>query len=659
MTDVLYVPDLQNSLLSVLHLVSKHRFRVVIEGTAMSFYQQDSICFTASIRSNTAYLNVSTPPVAESALAARTPLTRSLWHRRLCHIGSDKIELVIKNSLAAGLKLDSNDPFASICVPCVHGKHHRAPFPHQASNRSQIPFERIHSDLHEVPTLTSSGFRYWLTFIDDASRCCWVYALQRKSDTFDAFTQFKAYVETQYNGVICFFRQDKGGEFIGNVWDEFFAEHGIRRENTVTATPQQNGVAERKNRILAELITALLNEAKLPKSFWGKALCTVNRVLNMLPSSALPPNTTPFEIIEKRKPDYSILRVFGCRAYALVDRKARKSLDSHVVPCIFLGYPEDFRGWRLWDPRAKRIIISRDVIWDENSMPGNSSVPVAPILLSELSVTPDQEEAPRRPSVHFRDESNDTSDDLAIPFDDANPAAVLNAPPAVPVVPASQPRPLTPPMQSPAPSTPAPSVKREEESPHPYFGLRSPTPARRTPAASPFTTAGNSPFVTPESSPSVSPEPVRAPSPEPAPRRSTRSTRGHAPGPNIWNATDRLRGLAHTVPVQSYAESSRRRTPVERPSASPLPVPLPGAYREPTPSIPSDEEEEEASAHPTPPQNTTGVTDEDGSPIPEVVPVRGRVASASLDRHFVGTSLLPWTVRFQRAIVDLIWTRFD
>jgi hypothetical protein len=124
MTDVLYVPDLQNSLLSVLHLVSRHRFCIEIEGTVMSCLKQGSMRFTAFIRSNTAYLNVSTPPVAEAALAARTPLTQSLWHRCLCHIGSDKMELVIKNALAAGLKLDSNNPFASICVPCVHGKHH-------------------------------------------------------------------------------------------------------------------------------------------------------------------------------------------------------------------------------------------------------------------------------------------------------------------------------------------------------------------------------------------------------------------------------------------------------------------------------------------------------------------------------------------------------
>jgi hypothetical protein len=227
MTDVLYVPELQNSLLSVLHLISRHQFQIEIEGTAMSFSQQGSLRFTASICSNTAYLNVSTLPVAEAVLAAQTPLTQSLWHQRLCHIGSNKIELVIKNVLAADLKLDSNNPFASICVPCVHGKHHQATFPHQALHHSKIPFECIHSNLHEVPTLTTTGFRYWLTFINNVSCHCWVFAPHKKSNTFYAFQQFKAYVKTQYNGVICIFRHNKGGEFIGNVWDEFFAEHSI------------------------------------------------------------------------------------------------------------------------------------------------------------------------------------------------------------------------------------------------------------------------------------------------------------------------------------------------------------------------------------------------------------------------------------------------
>jgi transposase InsO family protein len=285
LSHVLHVPDLQNNLLSVLHLVTAHRFRIEIEGDQALFLQQGNRRLTASIRDNTAFMDVSTESIEASALASREPRSRQLWHRRLCHIGMDKIDQVIKNSLADGLVFDTDSSDAPLCVPCVHGKHHKAPFPRQASHRSETPFERIHSDLHEVPVLTLSGFRYWITFIDDCTRYGWVYVLKKKSDAFDAFTQFKAFIETQYSGLIRFFRQDKGGEFIGAKWDDLFATTGIQRENTITATPQQNGVAERKNRILAELIVALLNESRLPKTFWAEALATVNKVLNMLPSA--------------------------------------------------------------------------------------------------------------------------------------------------------------------------------------------------------------------------------------------------------------------------------------------------------------------------------------------------------------------------------------
>jgi hypothetical protein len=272
----------------------------------------------------------------------------------------------------------------------------------------------------------------------------------------------------------------------------------------------------------------------------------------MLPLSALPPDTTPFEIIEKCKPDYSILCVFGCRAYAHINRKSCKSLDSHVVPCIFLGSPEDFRGWWLWDPCSKQIIVSRDVILDENSMPGNLSAPVAPILLCELLATANQEETPKQPSVHF-DNSDSNDDDPLVPLDDNPVVDAPVAPPAVPGVPPAPQCSLTPPVCSMTPETPTLGMKCEESSPHPFFGLRLPMPVRRTPTPSPFTTAGNSPFVFAELSSSTSPEPVCAPSPapvcvpslEPGPQRSTCATRGHAPSPNLWNATDCLRGLAY------------------------------------------------------------------------------------------------------------------
>jgi hypothetical protein len=111
--------------------------------------------------------------------------------------------------------------------------------------------------------------------INDASCCCWVYILKAKSNTFEAFQGFKVLVKKQYKGVICFLCQDKGGKFFSHCWDQFLTKQGICQENTTTATPEQNSVAEQKNCVLAELVVALLNEAKLPKSFWAEALNSV------------------------------------------------------------------------------------------------------------------------------------------------------------------------------------------------------------------------------------------------------------------------------------------------------------------------------------------------------------------------------------------------
>jgi hypothetical protein len=135
----------------------------------------------------------------------------------------------------------------------------------------------------------------------------------------------------------------------------------------------------------------MLNEAKLPKLFSGEVLATANKMLNMLPSAALPPDTTPYKIIEKPKPSYAPLQVFGCRTFAHVSKDKCKPLNLHTTPCVFLGYPEDYCRWKLWDPRAKRVIILRDVIWNKEEMPGNSTAPVP--LLSILEYLDQEEDA--------------------------------------------------------------------------------------------------------------------------------------------------------------------------------------------------------------------------------------------------------------------------
>jgi hypothetical protein len=327
---VLHVPDLQNNLLSVLHLISCHAFEVVINSKEMRLMKDSELCFTASIRQNTACVDCTTPGAPEAALASSQSLDQALLHRRLGHLGKDLLEQAIKHGVADDLKLDSSEPLSALCVPCVHGKHQRDPVPHQASQRSTTLLDRIRSNLHQVPVPTQSGFCYWVAFIDDYS--CWstIVLLHKKSDALAVFNTYKAFVEKQTGKQITCLHDNKGGEFIGNEWDVYMQAEGIKRKHTVRATPQQNGVAERKNRTLAERITAMLNEAKLPTSFWGEALRTANLLLNISPSRSVPVGKTPFELWHGRKPDYSILRVFGCRAYAHIGHdKQRASSPRH------------------------------------------------------------------------------------------------------------------------------------------------------------------------------------------------------------------------------------------------------------------------------------------------------------------------------------------
>jgi hypothetical protein len=95
-----------------------------------------------------------------------------------------------------------------------------------------------------------------------------------------------------------------------------------------------------------------------------------------MPLSAIPPDTMLYKMAHKCKPNYSTLRVFGCCAWAHVRCKKQKSLEPHAKPCVFLGVPDNFKGWKLWDPSAQGgcggVIISQDVIWNKEEFPGLS-----------------------------------------------------------------------------------------------------------------------------------------------------------------------------------------------------------------------------------------------------------------------------------------------
>ena len=147
---------------------------------------------------------------------------------------------------------------------------------------------------------------------------------------------------------------DKGGEYIGKEFNEWCEKNGIIRQHTIQATPQQDGVTEHLNRTLAEGVIAMLNQAKLPPSFWGATVLYLTDILNATPSTSVS-DTTSYTVWNGTKPDISMFRVFGCRAHVNIVRKDRKNLEPHSEPCIFTGFSDGYKGWKIYNPTTRTV----------------------------------------------------------------------------------------------------------------------------------------------------------------------------------------------------------------------------------------------------------------------------------------------------------------
>ena len=171
---------------------------------------------------------------------------------------------------------------------------------------------------------------------------------------------------------------DRGGEYCSKEFEDFCDTYGIRRELTATYTLQQNGVLERKNRTILNMVRSLLARGKIPKSFWLEAVNWSIHVLNRSPTFAVQ-NMTLEEAWSGWKPAIDHFRIFGSITYAHVLDKKRKKLDDKGEKCVFLGVSDASKAYKLFNPLTKKIVISRDVIFDEESIwnwDGQQSTPI-------------------------------------------------------------------------------------------------------------------------------------------------------------------------------------------------------------------------------------------------------------------------------------------
>jgi len=157
------------------------------------------------------------------------------------------------------------------------------------------------------------GANYFLTFIDDYSRYRYVYLLSHCYEALDVFKCFVVEVETELEWRVKTLRTDRGREYLSNLFKESCEEKGIRRQLTIPCTPQQNGIAECKNRTLLDMVGSMMAHDNLPISFWGDALLTTTYILHCVPSKIVPP--TPYELWHGRKSSLDHLRPWRSAGY--------------------------------------------------------------------------------------------------------------------------------------------------------------------------------------------------------------------------------------------------------------------------------------------------------------------------------------------------------
>ncbi|XP_026377667.1 uncharacterized protein LOC113271960 [Papaver somniferum] len=224
----------------------------------------------------------------------------------LCFIRDRRrsLQILAKKEIVSGL------PFIELpkqkCENCIFGKQHRDPFSVNKTRRAEQQLEIIHSDLCGPIEVTSHGV------------------------------------------------------------DSFLEEHGIQHQLTTRYTPQQNGVAEKKNRTIMEMERTIRRTKDLPKNFWGYAVDTTVYLINICPTNSLN-NMTPEEAWRGTTPSVRHLKVFGCVAYAHVPKELRKKLDHKSEKCILVGYISVTKGYKLFNPETEKVITSRNVIFNEDS----------------------------------------------------------------------------------------------------------------------------------------------------------------------------------------------------------------------------------------------------------------------------------------------------
>jgi transposase InsO family protein len=339
--DVLYVPGVLYNLLSVFTLLQLgYDFHLSWNG--LDILLDDVIFGHGSICESLFKIDLFESSISSTFIIdCNMTINSSTWHARLGHIGKDRMARLAREGLLGPLaKVD-----LPICEPCLAGKACRKPF--GMAVRATQPLELIHSDIYGPMNVKAHhGASYFLTFIDDYTRYGYVQLIAHRYEALDRFKRFVAEVENQHEKSLKALRTDRGREYLSDQFKDLCEENGIRRQLTISNTPQQNGVAERRNRTLLDMVRSMIAQANLPISFLGDALLTTAYILNRVSFQSV--SSTPYELWKGEKPNLEHLRPWGSAGFVHSTAHKYGKLGPRARKHIFIRYSDSSKGYVMY-----------------------------------------------------------------------------------------------------------------------------------------------------------------------------------------------------------------------------------------------------------------------------------------------------------------------
>jgi len=418
--DVKYIPSVTRNLISVKRLQEKNVETTFKASGEVDLKKDGDLIGQAFIQDGLPTLNCKPIPfVIEEAnlLSEATILT---WHQRLGHINTNYVKKLSKR--VDGMKI-KDSPTEFVCKGCQLGKMRRKKF-HRTSQRQPskklLPGNKLHSDIAGPITPESrTKCKYFGSLIDDTTRYSFILNLKKKSDLTNELINKVRYIEKQLERPVKVLRSDNGGEYKSSRLKLFKEKKGIKSEFTIPYTPQINGVAERYNQVIMNTVRAILAETGLPKFLWLELANTANYLRNITPTVSLS-KATPYELWYGHKPNLSHLRRIGCTAY-YKDNHNKKKLQNKARVGYLVGYQDDTSSYRIYDKKLNKVIIARDVVFDEDRVYNSEEPPDPSKLIIAKKKNTLLEEINKDHSLDYGDESTSESDNPALPPPQNNP----------------------------------------------------------------------------------------------------------------------------------------------------------------------------------------------------------------------------------------------